>query len=855
MVDGYSDFDGEVSTTTVLPAPQNPATTVNTTSITVSADSVTDADGYRFYRAQSSGSVLGDYTEVGDVSTPSFDDTGVEDGEQYYYRVTAYTTDTESDLSSEVTAVAFLPAPTVTLSENSPNGVLVSWTKEDNSTDGDWRIDRRSDGATAWTTIANPALGDREYTDTGVAAGEYEYRVARVTDHDPEATTTASITIGVANDPQGFVVGSGSNAVQFAPDELVAKDLEKIPTGIGTARVEVPETDSLISNVQRQDRADYYVDGECVFTGYAVGFAGNDRTGKWTVRVDGIGKRLEETRPDYDALGGSLTYENISLQEALRDYWPRTPFSASVTDEPESVVASDELVQSADSTTEWQNALGQSTSTDLWKIENGELTTKPINWVVEGENPDRSNTTATPADSSYSNGEAIEVLDFAEYDITIEHDIPAEHVGLRVRDETPGTQGETDWILNGTTVATVPNGSGSISLGWHDIDFWEGGGATYDSKGGSDLSAGDTVTFRLEGPAAATDYFVDVISIYDKREEPSLTFDNSVDANGYLSGPETKPESVTVTGDIVGTAFNISASNLASVWDDTSGSQAIAASNDGSGLFVTASNASSLDQSYSGDGRQAQVRFTLSRYGSRSTATPTSGFNGQAVDSFEHRVDFTDLTVIVELELSRNHFDNLKKLHNYGDYLWTIEHDDDSNLSDLVVNSYPRGEITRSTPAAFQDPENRSPEVAAETYFNSIYLQGRLRDDGTRPTADVSDSAAVSSDGREISPGVLRDPSIGTDAGAEFRANALLDTALNNNDLRGSITTYPEYVEPGFSYSIDFGNGPAEKTLERINIRESAGQIQATYQFVVKEQLAETLNALKQNSRDQSDQI
>jgi len=40
-----------------------------------------------------------------------------------------------------------------------------------------------------------------------------------------------------------------------------------------------------------------------------------------------------------------------------------------------------------------------------------------------------------------------------------------------------------------------------------------------------------------------------------------------------------------------------------------------------------------------------------------------------------------------------------------------------------------------------------------------------------------------------------------------------------------------------------------------VNIRESAGQISATYQFVVREQLAETLNALKQNSRDQGDQL
>lgn len=46
--------------------------------------------GYYVYRAQSSGSSTSDYTQVADVSSPPYTDTGLEDGEEYYYRVSSH---------------------------------------------------------------------------------------------------------------------------------------------------------------------------------------------------------------------------------------------------------------------------------------------------------------------------------------------------------------------------------------------------------------------------------------------------------------------------------------------------------------------------------------------------------------------------------------------------------------------------------------------------------------------------------------------------------------------------------------------------------------------------------------------
>jgi hypothetical protein len=442
--------------------------------------------------------------------------------------------------------------------------------------------------------------------------------------------------------------------------------------------------------------------------------------------------------------------------------------------------------------------------------------------------------------------------DFLEWYFTPRHDIPADSVGVQVRDDADELP-EIIWTLNGNVIDTFPQGAG-LTLSWTNIgdgDISQAGGYT-----GGDLQAGETYTLRAEVDAISSgqEYLVDVVAPYDERYSNQITFDDSVDSNGYLIGPELYPDSVEVELNTVSTSFNIAASTVNSVWNDTSNQQAIAVSNDDGATYTTFTNTENATHEYADVGRDGRVRFTFSRYGSRTNATPTQGFNGQSVDSYTHLVDLSQIVVIDELELSRNHFDNLKKLHDYGDFLWTIEHDD-ADIGDLTVNSYPRGAITKATPEAFDDPENINPEVAAETYFNSVYLQGSLQSDGTRPTAEVKDDDAIASDGREISPGVLRDSSVSTESGATFRANALLQTALEKNDLRGEISTYPTYVQPGYNYSVDFGDGANEKTLERVSIRESAGSLSATYQFVIKEALAETLNELKQNTRDVGNQV
>jgi fibronectin type 3 domain-containing protein len=57
--------------------------------LTLDWDAVSDATGYYVYRAQASGSTASDYTQIDEVLSSSYTDTGLEDGEQYFYRVSA----------------------------------------------------------------------------------------------------------------------------------------------------------------------------------------------------------------------------------------------------------------------------------------------------------------------------------------------------------------------------------------------------------------------------------------------------------------------------------------------------------------------------------------------------------------------------------------------------------------------------------------------------------------------------------------------------------------------------------------------------------------------------------------------
>lgn len=658
-----------------------------------------------------------------------------------------------------------------------------------------------------------------------------------------------------------------ANEVTLEPDEIISLDAVHTHTGKGDIRTRFVSTKDIASSVQRKGRLNVLEDGNVVWCGYAIQLTDPQRDAV-TLSGEGIAKRLEETRPDYDSLGGSLTYSNIGLAEALRDYWPRTPFgNVTVYDQDTEIIAQDVEVHEANTTQEFED-LFTPADTDAYLGVSDTFRPAQTSWTTESDLLTR-NGTALQQNTDYSNDEA-ESIDGSgvslSLDFTVEHTIPADSVEVwgRMTTAAPGTTGtgpELTFSLNGDTWTPVSSGAGFQNLDWRDFaNNTFGGTETYS---GGDITPGD-YTLTIEGTSAGDGQVFDVVAPLDGRF--SYTFDNDTSNSGErVSGPELYPE-ITAESSIFATSYNIIHSDVSSSIDDITGVQAISVSNDGGSTYNTFNNTTSVSHDYSNTGREARLRVTLGRYGSRTDATPTTGFNPQTISSITHTIDGNDLTVIDELELSRNHFDNLKTLHEYGTYVWSIEHTADS-LANMPVESFVKGSQTKPKPDGFDLQENKSKEVSAQQYYNTIYLEGALVD-GSRPTAEVKDNTLIDEDGREIGPGVLRDSNITTEAGADFRATALLSKATSKRSVKGTVTAAPEFAQAGYAYpalfeptgwgsnwGTNWGSITVYYPAEEVRINISQDGLSATYDFVSRNDISKDIRELKRNANELGDQV
>jgi len=138
-------------------APSNLSASASTDDISLSwTDNSSKEDGFYVYRAQASGSTLSDYTRIADLgaNTTSYTDSSLEDGETYYYRVTAYDAVGESDSSNEASATTSLPAPSgVSQAIDSPTTITVSFTDNSDNEDA-YRVEKSTDGGT-WTHVTD----------------------------------------------------------------------------------------------------------------------------------------------------------------------------------------------------------------------------------------------------------------------------------------------------------------------------------------------------------------------------------------------------------------------------------------------------------------------------------------------------------------------------------------------------------------------------------------------------------------------------------------------------------------------------------------------------------------------------
>lgn len=279
-----------------------------------------------------------------------------------------------------------------------------------------------------------------------------------------------------------------------------------------------------------------------------------------------------------------------------------------------------EIIQRASTTDEFQDVAKPGDDQPL-TVDGGELKLEQSCWVREAENVAQAGMSST-SDSSYSNGEYItfdnsagQILSFT---ISVGYDIPSGSAEIAVRNDTSDTY-TMSIVVDGNLQDTAYNGSSGLS--WDKITLSDG------------LPAG-THTIRIEGQSVPTETGnsqIDVVAVYDNRE--TYTFDNTVDGNGYLDGPELYPDAATLTFEAAKTQRKVGEATLSQTWNDTSNNQQLELSNDGGSNYISGSNTTSLTANFSSDETDVLTRVTLSRYGSASGQTPATGVNGQAIDS------------------------------------------------------------------------------------------------------------------------------------------------------------------------------------------------------------------------------
>jgi len=212
---------------------------------------------------------------------------------------------------------------------------------------------------------------------------------------------------------------------------------------------------------------------------------------------------------------------------------------------------------------------------------------------------------------------------------TPQYTIPSGDVGIAFRYKR--TSGDTvpglDFELNNTVITDFPTGwTNNTGFNWFTADV---GGAV------GDLTAGDTATVSLTVDGETGDnLLIDALFLYDQRF--SYTFDNSVDADGYLSAPALFPTSATTPfttatarQEFDDVAFNLSA-------PDVSGDFFVELSGDGGNSFTRVSNSRTGSVTFSSLTDSVDSRVRLGPTGeTRSTATPTEQFNGQEISQWE----------------------------------------------------------------------------------------------------------------------------------------------------------------------------------------------------------------------------
>lgn len=477
----------------------------------------------------------------------------------------------------------------------------------------------------------------------------------------------------------------------------------------------------------------------------------------------------------------------------------QTPLKADV-DAPNSSTSSDTRMQSADTTSEWEDRLPSAhTDADVVEVRNGSLLTHPTAFFQEAEDADTILIGTENLESSsdrWSGGSVIQVDDpesngtwakVAET-FTLEHTYPSGDYEIAFRTQQPNTGNHGfNLLIDGTVVEDIPKDV--LADNESEPDWFTVSSSTADI---GDLAPGDhTVAIEFDEYSDNDGTVnIDCLTIYQASYPPNLT-ENVTD--NVLEGPDLHPDGVEQEMADAESFLSVVAGKLESAWDDVSGDQAVAISNDQGANWIEATNSETVEGDFADGSAQIRARFRLSGYDNDPNVSPAGRKVSQKVDLYDLYADLDDTPLLIDKMYDGQAVNVLQEIADFGDFIFSVELDD---VGDPVVRWTQPGQRTRDSPSTLV---NFDTARTHEDSYDRVVVKGQARSI-EREIFNASHGNAVGLDEANLleSTGRVYDPS---DETVVFEEG----TDYELNRAKGRITTLSGgSMTDGKDYAIDY---------------------------------------------------
>ena len=555
----------------------------------------------------------------------------------------------------------------------------------------------------------------------------------------------------------------------------------QILTGVSRWNVTVPKSPSL--EEWRFATATLSFDAgagpQPIIRGRVVAVQTTESSAETTVR----GKdRVEELRRPRDGKNGIVF--DVSSQigaDAIRDFYDEPFFDDWTTTviEPTPTQVNDDLaVQSGSSTSELSDVFDLD-PTDPFTIESGELRQSQSGFFRSAQNAERNGTTTVSRDD-FEGGQGEQLSDLSmdvATTFSLDHTIPSGEALAAYRvDSNDGLHGELELKVDGQVVERVSRNALAAGVQWETaiIDF--------------DVSGSPYVKLDMTSTNGNID--LDALALVDDRFDH--TFDNSVNSNNRLAGPEKFPNDATVAASEADATWNIKTARLDIVMNDLGGGQGLQVQFTTDWLPSDGSETNTDFVVVDNPGATSTItgRVRMDRFGSRDDATPTQGFRRQTLSTWELRVDTNDVVVIEDETYSGSYFRVWKQLHDDANLVCAAEYDEPRKLTTLQL-----GDETQSTEVI---PVDANLERDTRKFANRLRGIG----DGGNLKVEVTNQTAVDEAGEVIEgePVVALNETSSERLLSQVRNE--LAAAVATDRPSGTLDIEPRAVTPGFAYDL-----------------------------------------------------